>query len=79
MNDFMSPFVYISSVSTYPISIALQIAKDTTKAGFEWNKIIVMFILALLPSLVVFFATQRYFIRGVITSGIKGGDISIPG
>jgi oligogalacturonide transport system permease protein len=72
MNDFMSPLIYISSVSKYPVSIALQMAKDTTEAGFEWNKIIAMSILALLPSIVVFFAAQKYFIQGITTSGIKG-------
>ena len=72
MNDFMSPLIYISSVSKYPISIALKIAKDTTEAGFAWNKIIAMSILALLPSIAVFFAAQKYFIQGVTTSGIKG-------
>jgi ABC-type glycerol-3-phosphate transport system permease component len=29
-------------------------------------------VLSMLPALILFFALQRYFIRGVIMSGIKG-------
>lgn len=71
MNDFLGPLIYISSVEKYPIALALKMSIDTTEA-FEWNRILAMTVLALTPSLVIFFLAQKYFIEGVSTTGLKG-------
>ena len=71
MNDFLGPLIYISSVENYPISLALRLAIDTTEA-FNWNEILAMTVLALTPSLIVFFLAQKYFIEGISTGGVKG-------
>lgn len=71
MNDFLGPLIYISSVEKYPIALALKMSIDTTEA-FEWNRILAMTVLALLPSLTVFFLAQKYFIEGISTTGLKG-------
>lgn len=71
MNDFLGPLIYISSIENYPVSLALRLAIDTTEA-FNWNEILAMTVLALTPSLVVFFLAQKYFIKGISTGGVKG-------
>ena len=71
MNDFLGPLIYISSVEKYPISLALKLSIDTTEA-FNWNQILSMTVLALTPSLIVFFLAQRHFIEGISTGGVKG-------
>ncbi|ABR47120.1 binding-protein-dependent transport systems inner membrane component [Alkaliphilus metalliredigens QYMF] len=71
MNDFLGPLIYLSSVEKYPVSIALKMSMDAS-ALVHWNQIIAMSVIALIPSLVVFFAAQRYFVDGISTSGIKG-------
>lgn len=71
MNDFLGPLIYISSVENYPVSLALKLSIDTTEA-FNWNQILAMTVLALTPSLIVFFIAQKYFIEGISTGGVKG-------
>lgn len=71
MNDFLGPLIYISSVENYPISLALKLSIDATEA-FAWNKVLSMTVLALTPSLVVFFIAQRFFIEGISAGGVKG-------
>ncbi|WP_090160000.1 carbohydrate ABC transporter permease [Loktanella sp. DSM 29012] len=71
MNDFLGPLIYISSVENYPVSLALKLSIDTTEA-FNWNQILAMTVLALAPSLIVFFIAQKYFIEGISTGGVKG-------
>ncbi|WP_338532223.1 carbohydrate ABC transporter permease [Nitratireductor thuwali] len=71
MNDFLGPLIYLSSVDKYPISLALKLSIDTTEA-FQWNRILAMSVLALMPALVVFFLAQKYFIEGISTGGVKG-------
>ncbi|WP_010140944.1 carbohydrate ABC transporter permease [Oceanicola sp. S124] len=71
MNDFLGPLIYLSSVDKYPVSLALKLSIDTTEA-FAWNQILAMSVLALAPSLAVFFMAQKYFIEGISTGGVKG-------
>ena len=71
MNDFLGPLIYISSVDKYPVSLALKLSIDTTES-FEWNRILAMSVLTILPALIVFFAAQKHFIEGISTGGVKG-------
>ncbi len=71
MNDFLGPLIYVSTVEKYPISLALKLSIDATEA-FDWNQILAMTVLALTPSLVVFFLAQKSFIEGISTGGVKG-------
>jgi oligogalacturonide transport system permease protein len=71
MNDFLGPLIYISSVDKYPVSLALKLSIDTTES-FEWNRILAMSVLTILPALIVFFLAQKHFIEGISTGGVKG-------
>ena len=70
MNDFMGPLIYISSVEKYPVSIALKMSMDNS-AVVQWNQVMAMAVIALVPSIVIFFSAQKYFVEGVSTSGLK--------
>ncbi len=71
VNDFLGPLIYVSSVSKYPIALALKMSIDVTE-GARWNEILAMASIAIIPSIVVFFLSQKYFVEGVTSSGIKG-------
>lgn len=71
MNDFLGPLVYLSSVENYPVSLALKMSIDVTEAT-SWNQVLAMSTIALMPSLLLFFAAQRYFIEGTTSGAVKG-------
>ncbi len=71
MNDFMGPLVYLASVEKYPVSLALKMSIGATEE-VEWANVIAISVVALIPSVVVFFLAQRHFIEGASSSGIKG-------
>jgi oligogalacturonide transport system permease protein len=71
MNDFMGPLIYLSSVENYPVSLALKMSIGATEE-VEWANVIAISVVALIPSVVVFFMAQRHFIEGASSSGIKG-------
>lgn len=70
-NDFMGPLIYISTVAKYPASIALKMSMDATSV-VTWNSIIAISIIAILPSLIVFFLAQDQFVEGISAGGVKG-------
>ncbi|PHO08102.1 sugar ABC transporter permease [Thermoanaerobacterium thermosaccharolyticum] len=72
MDDFMGPLIYISSVEKYPVSLALRMAIDNTGSIIQWNQIIAMSLIALLPSIILFLSAQKYFVEGIVTTGLKG-------
>jgi len=71
-NDFFNQMVFINSVNKYTISLALRMAIDSTGGGMEWNQLLAMSILSILPMMIVFFLAQRHFVEGIATTGIKG-------
>jgi len=71
-NDFLGPLIYISSIRKYPVALALKMSIDASSGIVEWNQILAMSIIALLPALILFFAAQKYFVEGIASSGIKG-------
>ena len=71
MNDFMGPLVYLASVEKYPVSLALKMSIGATEE-VEWANVIAISVVALVPSVVVFFLAQRHFIEGAASTGIKG-------
>jgi oligogalacturonide transport system permease protein len=71
MNDFMGPLIYLSSVENYPVSLALKMSIGATEE-VEWANVIAISVVALVPSVVVFFLAQRHFIESAASSGIKG-------
>ncbi len=71
MNDFMGPLIYLSTVEKYPVSLALKMSIGATEE-VEWASVLAISVVALLPSIAVFFMAQRHFIEGASSSGIKG-------
>jgi ABC-type glycerol-3-phosphate transport system permease component len=69
-NDFFGPLIYLHNRNNYTISLGLQAFQ--TQSGPEWHLIMAASLVAMLPVLVLFFFGQRYFIQGVVFSGVKG-------
>ena len=70
-NDFFNTLIYISKVEKYPISLGLRISLDTSSA-VQWNQIMAMALISILPLVILFFLSQKYFVEGIATSGLKG-------
>lgn len=70
-NDFFNPLIYISSVKKYTIALGLRMAIDIESA-VNWNQVMAMSVLAIVPPILVFFFAQKHFVEGIATAGLKG-------
>ena len=70
-NDFMGPLLYVNSPARYPASIFVKLSMDAD-TGFEWNRVLAMSLISIIPSLIVFLAAQDQFIDGIAAGGVKG-------
>ena len=70
-NDFFNPLIYINSIANYPVALALRMSIDA-QAAIEWNKILAMSFVSIMPVVALFFSAQKYFVEGIATTGLKG-------
>lgn len=70
-NDFQGPLIYVNAVERYPAALGLRLMMDA-EAGFQWNKVLAMSVITILPSLIVFFVAQDQFVDGITAGGVKG-------
>ena len=68
--DFLGPLIYISSPEKMPLSYLLQLYNSSH--GGEPGFLMAVTTLVVLPVIVLFFFTQRYFVEGVSLSGLGG-------
>jgi multiple sugar transport system permease protein len=69
-NDFMGPLIYLRSMTNSTLALGLYFFRGVYNP--EWNRLMAMSLLVMLPIVLLFFFAQRYFIQGVVISGIKG-------
>lgn len=69
-NDYMGPFIYLTSNDHWTIQLGLQSFIGQFDA--DYAMMMTGSVLSVLPILLIFLVGQRYFIRGIATSGMKG-------
>lgn len=69
-NDFAGPLVYINSIHKMPLALGIQ--AFTFSHGTHWPLLFAACTIMTLPMLILFFFTQRFFVEGITTTGIKG-------
>ena len=69
-NDFLGPLIFLASDKLYTLSLAASMLRSNLDPN--WELLLALGALMVLPVLVLFFLLQRYFIQGITMSGIKG-------
>ncbi|MGH4050126.1 MAG: carbohydrate ABC transporter permease [Clostridium sp.] len=70
-DDFQNQLIYITGVDKLTVPLALRMTIDNTGI-VSWGPILAISLITLLPSIIIFFSAQKYFVDGVISGGIKG-------
>jgi multiple sugar transport system permease protein len=73
-SDYLTPLVYLNSQVMYTLSLGLSLFKNYPETGGlpQQHLLMAASVMTALPPVILFFAAQRYFVRGIILSGIKG-------
>jgi oligogalacturonide transport system permease protein len=70
-NEFFTALIYINSVSKYTVALGLRMVLDN-EGAVNWNQVMAMSVVTILPCIAVFFMAQKYFVEGIATTGLKG-------
>ena len=69
-NDYLNPLVYIYDDDKWTLSLA--VAQYIGEYAVEWNKFMAADIVYMLPMIILFFAAQRYFMKGLGSLNFSG-------
>jgi multiple sugar transport system permease protein len=69
-NDFNGPLLYLSDPDKFPLAYGLE--QFVSAYSSQTNLLLAAAVLFTLPIVVLFFLTQRTFLEGIATTGIKG-------
>lgn len=68
-NNFMGPLIYVNDQRLY--NLALGLFTFQLQSGGSLSLLMAGSLIMIMPVLLIFFLAQRYFIQGVVTSGVK--------
>jgi multiple sugar transport system permease protein len=69
-NNFLGPLIYLQNPQQFTLSLGLQ-AFESQQNGTDWNLLMAASALVMLPVIVLFFLTQKTFVQGIATTGLK--------
>jgi len=73
-NDFLGPIIYLNTPDKFTVAIGLSSFRKVWGPGGQPLEHLLMAasVMAIAPCIAVFLAGQRYFVQGIVLSGIKG-------
>lgn len=71
-NAYLWPLFVARQETVMTLPVALASLQGGPRALTEWNMVMAGSVVAVLPILVVYLLAQRWFVQGVVSSGIKG-------
>ena len=69
-NDFIGPLLYLRS--DYNFTVAIGLATFRSAMSTQWHLLMAASTAMILPVILLFFFAQRYFVEGLVMTGIKG-------
>lgn len=69
-NDFLGPLIYLQRPEQYTLALGLQ-SFQSQHGGTEWHLLMAASMMVIAPVIVLFFMTQKTFIQGIATTGMK--------
>jgi multiple sugar transport system permease protein len=68
--DFLGPLLFLQRPEQYTLTLGLQ-SFQSQQGGTDWNLLMAASMLIMLPVIMLFFLTQKTFIQGIATTGLK--------
>jgi len=69
-NDLMGPLIYLSDSKKYTVQIGLATFRGMFSTRYDL--LMAGSVFCLIPILVIYLCAQKYFVRGIVMTGLKG-------
>jgi ABC-type glycerol-3-phosphate transport system permease component len=72
-NNLVQPLIYLQRAELFTMPIYVAQKNNLQESPIPWQDIMAASVMFVIPVLVVFMLTQRYFVQGITLTGSKGG------
>lgn len=69
-NDFQGPLIYLQNDKKFTLALGILTLRGAYSS--KWNYIMAASLVMVIPAIVLFAVGQRYFLQGIVLTGIKG-------
>ncbi len=69
-NDFFGPMLYLYDMEKYTVALGLQLFNSSY--GSDYGAVMAGALVMTMPTIGIFFIGQRYFVQGIVMTGVKG-------
>lgn len=69
-NDFLNPLIYLNDNKLWTLTLGLRAFQQ--QFTVDWNLLMAASLVVMSPLLILFFFAQKYFIQGIVITGVKG-------
>ena len=69
-NDFLNPLIYLNKVQMYTVALGLRLFQGQMSNNMQG--LMAASLMGILLTLLVFFFAQRYFVQGIVVTGVMG-------
>ena len=71
-NNLLQPSIYLQRAQLFPMPLFIVFMNNDNVTPVPWQNIMAASVMFVMPLLIVFFLTQRYFVESVALTGSKG-------
>ena len=71
-SNFQAPLIYLTTIEKFTIPVGLRLYLSTIGNNMHWNYLMAATIVSIIPPIVIFFTSQRFFVEGAVLTGVKG-------
>jgi ABC-type glycerol-3-phosphate transport system permease component len=68
-NEFLTPLIYLQSQDKYTLALGLRLFQG--ESATNWHLLMAASLLSMLPVIILFFSAQKYFMQGIVFTGVK--------
>ncbi len=70
-NDLMTPLIYVNSIPKMTLPLGLAILRGGANVPGRYTLVMAGATISLIPMLIMFFSAQKYFVQGIVRSGLR--------
>lgn len=74
-NDYFGPVIFLNDQAKYTLAVGLVFLNSSIsgyKDALDQGPVMAMSLLMVMPIIIMYASFQKYFIRGIVSSGLKG-------
>jgi ABC-type glycerol-3-phosphate transport system permease component len=69
-NNLLGPLIFLNSMEKMTVTLGLTLLQGQYYS--QWTLLMAGAIVSVIPTLIVFFIAQKYFVEGIVRAGLKG-------